>query len=307
MMRAVALGLGLAVATLLAARLAAPRGTAPAAGWSRDFAHHHRGRSFDLHYQRAAWDAAAFARVADAFVDLVDRDFVPVRLERRLDVIVLPDRSAFHRYLREVLGIDLTAMGIYLPALGVFATYEDSGLGTFTHEIMHAIVDRSLSDCPPWAFEGVPAFFEKFLGYWDGDRLIVQWGYQNPWRLQALGDELQRLDLARIVAAGRPSPGATSTSEQRLVTVFLWQHGRLERFLRLVAARDRAGFASYFEAAMQRPLAEIIPLWQAYLADLLANRAAALRVPPSTVYADRAAFEKALAELRPWLAPGDSR
>jgi hypothetical protein len=284
-----------------------PASESGAVDWSRDFAHHHRGRIFDLHYQRADWDAAAFTRVADAFVDLVDRDFVPVRLERRLDVIVLPDRASFHHYLREVLRIDLTPTGIYLPALRVFATYEDSGLGTFTHEIMHAVVERSLPDCPRWALEGVPAFFEKFLGYWDGGRLVVQWGFQNPWRLQVLGDGLQGLDLARIVAADRPYPGAAASSAERLVAVFLWQHGRLERFLQLVAARDRAGFASYFEAAMQRPLAEIVPLWQAYLADLVANRAEALRIPPSTVYVDRAAFEKGLAELRPWLAPGVSR
>lgn len=55
------------------------------------------------------------------------------------------------------------------------------------------------------------------------------------------------------------------------------------------------------------PLAEIVPLWQSHLAELVAHRAAALRNPPSTIYADRAAFEKALDELGPWLAPGISR
>jgi hypothetical protein len=189
----------------------------------------------------------------------------------------------------------------------VLATYEDSGLGTFTHVIVRALVERALPDCPSWAVEGLPAFFEKFLGYWDGGRLVVNWGYQSPWRLQVLGDSLQRLELARVVASDDRSPGGAGGSEARLVAVFLWQHGRLQRFLQLVAARDRAGFASYFEAAMQRPLPEIGPLWQAYLAELVAHRAAALSTPPSTVYADRPAFEQALVQLRPWIAPGASR
>lgn len=300
--------LGFPLAWVEASASSPPPPGGGAVDWARDFPHHHRGRLFDLHYQRAGWDATAVAGVADAFVELFDREFVPVRLERRLDVVVLPDRAALQRYLRDVLGMDLgSPMGTYLPTLGVLATYEDSGLGTFTHLIVRALVERALPGCPSWAVEGLPAFFEKFLGYWDGDRLVVQWGYQSPWRLQALGDRLEGLELARVVASDDRSPSGAGGSEARLVAVFLWQHGRLQRFLRLVAARDRAGFASYLEAAMDRPLAELVPLWQAYLAELAAHRAAALRIPPSAVYPDRAAFDAALAALRPWLAPGAAR
>ena len=267
--------------------------------WSHDLPLQRRTRYFVVHYQRPTWDAAGFARVADAFVDLVDREFVPARLERPLDVLVFADRATFHRYLAAA-GVPFRPKGIYLPALGVLATAEDTGLGTLTHEIMHPIVQRALPDCPAWAFEGIPAFFEKFLGYWDGDRLVVQWGYQNPWRLEQLGPDLARPDLPRIVAEP-VSDAPAATSEQRLVAVFLWQQGRFERFLRLVAARDRRGFGTYLEAAMERPLDDIVPLWRAYLAELSRNREAALRVPPSTVYPDRAAFEQALGTSRAWL------
>jgi hypothetical protein len=73
----------------------------------------------------------------------------------------------------------------------------------------------------------------------------------------------------------------------------------MQRFLRLIAARDLAGYRTYFEAAMQRSLGEIVPLWRAYVAEVAAHRADAMRAP-STVYPDRAAFERALDELRPW-------
>jgi len=286
---------------LLCLLSAACAAKAVAADWSRDFPLEWRSRYVEVRYQRPGWDAVAFARFADGFVDLVDREFVGVNLDRPIVVLVLPDRASFQQYLRTRLGVAAPpGFGIYLPALGLFATYEDSGLGTFTHQIMYPIVLRSLPDCPRWAVDAIPAFFEKFFGYWDGDRLAVQWGYQNPWRLEAVGGALAELDLARIVA-GDGRDGSVGQSERRLVTVFLWQQCRLERFLGLIAARDLAGRTSYLEAAMERPLEEIVPLWQSYLADVAAHRADAMRVPPSAVYQDRAGFESALAEQRPWL------
>jgi hypothetical protein len=269
-------------------------------GWSQDFPLTQRGRYFTIHYQRPGWDAAGLARFADGFVELVDRDFLPVRFDRPMDVLVFPDRASFHRYLREVLGADLTPMGIYLPVLSVFATYEDSGLGTFAHEIMHPIVRRFLRDAPRWADEGIPSFFEKFIGYWENERLVAQWGYQNPWRLEVVGGALTRLDLERFAAEKR-APSQLDVAADRLLAVFLWHQGRLERFLQLVAAGDRGGFGTYLEAALERPLAEIVPLWRAYLEDIAANRAAAMRVPPSTVYPDRASYERAMASDQPWL------
>lgn len=284
---------------LLASLSCACATAAVAAEWSRDFPLEQRSRYFDVRYQRAGWDPAAFARFADAFVDLVDRDFVRVRLERRIGVLVLPDRASFQKYLRARLGI-APAYGIYLPELGLIATYEDSGLGTFTHQIMYPIVLRNLPDSPPWAVDAIPAFFEKFLGYWDGDRLAVEWGYQSPWRLDRIGGALAALDLPRILA-GDAHDARLGQSERRLVTVFLWQQCRLERFLRLIAARDLAGHRTYLEAAMERPLEEIVPLWKAYLAEVAAHRPDAMRVPPSAVFQDRGAFQRTLDEDRPWL------
>ena len=89
--------------------------------------------------------------------------------------------------------------------------------------------------------------------------MVVQWGYQNPWRIEALGAKLTSLDLARILSDRRPVTNFNN-SERRLVTVFLWQQGKLEKFMRLISARDRAGYSSYFEAVMGRPLKEITPL-----------------------------------------------
>jgi hypothetical protein len=271
--------------------------TAHATDWSKKLPQEHKSRYFTFHYQREGWDAPAFARFADAFVDSVNRDFTKVEFDFPIQVLVLPDRAAFQQFLKKEFVVrDPPDFGIYFPAFKVFATYEASGLGTFAHEIMHPLVDRNLRDCPMWASEAIPAFFEKFIGYWEGDKLVAKWGYQNPWRIAAIGDKLTGLDLARIVADRRPVTNFNN-SERRLVSVFLWRHGKFEHFLRLIARRNREGYSSYFEAAMAMPLKDIVPLWLKYLAEIAEHRRDIMRVPGSVILADQTAFAKVVSDL----------
>lgn len=271
-----------------------------AVDWSKKLPFARKSQYFEFHYQRETWDAAAFARFADGFVDLVNRDFVKLGFDYPIQVLVLPDRATFQQFLKKEFVVrDPPNFGMYFPAFKVFVTFEDSGLGTFAHEIMHPLLDRNLRNCPVWATEAVPAFFEKFIGYWDADKLVLQWGYQNPWRIEALGDKLAGLDLARIVNDRRPVTNFDN-SERRLVTVFLWRAGRFERFLRLLADNTHAGYDSCFEAAMEQPLKALVPQWQNYLQEIASHRAEIMKVPASVVLPNRPAFEQALAIATPW-------
>lgn len=266
----------------------------PAGGLARDFSKNFplqlKSKFFEFHYQRQAWDVASFARFADGFVELVSRDFVAVDFDYPIQVLVLPNRSAFQQYLRtEFKERNPPNFGIYLPDLKLFATYEDSGWGTFAHEIMHPLVEHSLPGRPAWAVEAIPSFFEKFFGYWAGGALSVQWGYQNPWRIEALGGSLIRLDLEKLVAVREPR-GGYDTSDLRMISVFLWQQGKFKRLLQLIASREHPGYSSYFEAAMQMPLKEVLPLWSKYLNDVVAHRTEHLKIPSSIILRDSDAF-----------------
>jgi hypothetical protein len=170
----------------------------------------------------------------------------------------------------------------------LLATYEDSGLGTFAHETLHPLVEENLPNRPTWAFEGVPTFFEKFYGYWNSGQLVLYWGFQNPWRIRELGPELTQLDLERIVSEdGRPEQ---NESKLRLATMFLWERGKLRRFLRLVGSNNRLGYPTYFEAAMGLSMREITPIWQNYLEGIERNRGEILSLPPSTVFSNEEEF-----------------
>ena len=243
------------------------------------FAHHSAGKYFQFHGDIAPQRLALYAALSDMFVELVEQDFFRVRTRFPIQAFVLPDKAQFQRFLRTTYGVTMPSeYGMYLAEAGVFVTYDGSGLGTFTHEIMHPLVEESLPARPEWAIEGIPAFFEKFYGHVQGGQLHVQWGYQNPWRIERLGPGLRQLKLARIVT------GSQDTSEKRLVTVFLYQKGKLKRFLELVQADEHRGFRTHLEAAFEKPLNEIEEDWQNYLQEIERNRQQIMTLPSSQLF-----------------------
>ncbi len=274
----------LALMTLLVAPWAARADSGRAASASTrataaQFAHHAAGRYFQFHSNIPPQRLALYARLSDLFVELVDQEFFRVKTRFPIQAFVLEDQARFQAFLRTTYGVAMPSeYGMYLPEAGAFVTYDGAGLGTFTHEIMHPLVDGSLPNRPDWAGEGIPAFFEKFYGYVQDGRLRVQWGYQNPWRIAKLGPDLKRLKLIRVVH------GSQDTSEKRLVSVFLHQRGKLGRFLQLVQADDRRGYRTHLEAAFDQPLNELEEDWQRYLAEIESNRPRILRLPTSQLF-----------------------
>jgi hypothetical protein len=246
-------------------------------------------RYFDFHYERNSSQVERLARFADGYINLINRDFFKADFDYPIQAFVLADQNRFEEFVHRQLRVPGPAgFGIYLYSNKLLATYEDSGLGTFTHETFHAFVEKDLTRRPIWADEGIPTFFEKFYGYWKNDQLVLFWGFQNPWRIKDLGTNLTQLDLTGIISDQNPE---RDESKLRMVPLFLWERGRFRRFLKLIAANDKRGYASYFEAAMELPLERIIPLWQNYLLDVERRRASILSLPLSTVFDSEEAFQ----------------
>jgi len=250
---------------------------------------HQQTRYFDFHLQRGSPQNTDTIRLSDKFVDLVKHDFLKADRGYPIRVFICQDEGNFDQFMHRDLKIqDPSNYGIYIFSRKLLATYEDSGLGTFTHETMHPLVEDNLPNRPAWASEGVPTFFEKFYGYWNGGDLVLYWGFQNPWRVEELGSELTQLDLNRIVSE-EGIPGQDE-SKQRMAAVFLWEQGKLRRFLRLIGANNRLGYPTYFEAAMGMSIGKIAPIWQHYLKGVQQNRAEILLLPRSAVLPNKAEF-----------------
>jgi hypothetical protein len=272
----------------------------PAVVFSQDFLNQFPFRKqteyFDIHFKRNSARISEIARFADGIIKVVNRDFFKADFDYPIGVLVFEDRTRFKDFLvNEMHKTDPPNFGIYLYKYKLFATYEDSGLGTFAHEILHPLVERNLKDRPLWAMEGIPTFFEKFYGYWQDDNLVVYWGFQNPWRIAQIGTNLAHLDLRKFMAHLDPATQFNYVEKEestwRMGAVFLWEQGRFRRFLSLIAAHDLAGYPTYFEAAMEMPVEKIQPIWQRYLDDVSARRTKILLLPMSQVFQNEAAFQ----------------
>jgi hypothetical protein len=255
--------------------------------FTRDFKNELKTRYFVFHYGDDITTAKDIARFSDGFIGVVERQFFKPKFQYPIHAYILRDRTSFKTFLRARAGIEAPPnFGIYLSSLRCFVTFEDSGFGTFAHEIMHPLVRANLPHTPTWADEGLPSFFEKGFGYWNGQDMVLHLGYQNPWRIEELGDRLNSLALKDIVTASE----RYGTSEKRLVSVFLYSQGRLKAFIDLVQRNRKNGYGTFIEAAFNRRFSEIQPLWSAYLRDILADRKAVLRIPPTEVLGTRDAF-----------------
>lgn len=232
------------------------------------------------------------ARFSEGFLSVLKKDFFNPSFDYPIKVLVLPTRGAFQEYLWKHFDVmQPPGWGIYLAEYKLFATYEDSGIGTFAHEIMHPLIAKNLPKRPVWADEGIPSFFEKFFGYWNGNDLVLKLGYQNPWRIRELGTQIDKLDLKAILHRTSNNYSINKNSDLRMVSVFMWRHGKLQRYLDLVGRNDRGAYDTFVEAAFEKEIKEIEPMWRKYLRETKINRPHIYRIPPSKVFENKYDYE----------------
>ncbi len=249
-------------------------------GLASDFENQYESAHFIFHYNDDTL-IDHLSRFCDGFIELVNRDFFEVPIDSPIHVYILKDREAFKRYLADTLHVSKSpGYGMYLPQRGGFVTYENAGLEAFAHEIIHTLMLHKSHSFPVWANEGIPSFFEKFFGYWEGDKLCLDFGFQSSWRIDKMRRTIVQLDLERMIRHGRNF----TTSEKRLVSMFLFQQGKLKTYLDLVKVRQKKGYNTFVEAAFERELTELVPLWQQYLRDVYENRTHICGIPDSQVF-----------------------
>jgi hypothetical protein len=264
----------------------------PSLAFSKDLSQYFKNqfssRYFVFHYNDEIKTIPSFARFSDSFIEVINRDYFRADFNYPIHVYVLKDQDSMNKFLKQRAGVDDNDLfGIYLPRFNGFVTREDSGYGTFAHEILHPLIAANLKKIPRWADEGLPSFFEKFFGYYDNNSAVMYFGFQNPWRIEKLGDKLLSLDLKDIVNFGQKY----GTSEKRLVSVFLYKNGKLIKFIDAVKTNNKNGYKTFFEAAFEKNMQDITPLWKTYLKEIIRDREKILKIPMSRVFDSKESFE----------------
>ena len=225
------------------------------------------------------------------FLNNVDTNIIALSPDFNVHVFIFEKRADLEKYWLKYRGHSghRTVAGFYDSQRNAVFTYARSGPGTICHELMHKV----LEDIPfldSWAVEGIPALFEKFYGYPEGDGLHLLLGAQNPWRIKALGTTLeeQRLvdDLSILYSD-------QDESRARLIAVFLYRENKLQRYLELSKSGQIGDYPTMFEATMKAHATELEPKWHEYLKAIGDNRDFVMSAPANEIFPTRQAFENA--------------
>ncbi len=253
------------------------------------FANKLESKHFVFYSNLSKESLSAYALFSEQFLELVNKNFVSVQCRFPLYVYILSDEQTCNEFVKTKMHCTDHIMGAYFPAYNAYVTFDGSGLGTLSHEMMHKILPESVGQLEPWAEEGVPTFFEKFYGYPEGNDLVLKFGFINPWRLEELQPEFDSLSPRAIVSKAKPN-NSSRESEQHLLAMFLYRQGKLKQYLQLLKQKDKGSYSSYVEAACGKPFPELTVDWQNYLNSIKVHGKAIMRLPPSTVYPSEDTF-----------------
>lgn len=264
-------------------------GSVTGQGLAKNFKNEYKSKYFVFHYNDDVTRAKPLAKFSDGFVDAIDREFFKTKFNYPIHVYVLEDRESLKSFLVEKAWVaEPPGLGIYLPRIKSIVTCESSGYGTFAHEIMHPLIQTNLDRAPFWTIEGIPSFFESFFGYWERDKLVLRYGFHNPWRIAQMGKSILSLDLESIVKGRKDY----STSEKMMVSLFLYKQGKLKEYIKLVSTNRRGSYDTFIEAAFKDRMFRIVPKWKDYLNQVYNSRNQISRIPFSEVFDSKELYER---------------
>jgi len=232
------------------------------------------------------------ARFLSCFVDFISANYCKVNSNFHRNAFIFDNEAAYHSYSALNFKSQEGAFAIYVPKRKAFFTYSNSGIGTWAHEMIHAVIDEEQINLEPWADEGIAAIFEKTYGYCDDERPNFIVGYPNPWRIEALGQGLTKLSLEKLVT--EQNSETYNTSEKREVAMFLFKHGQLKNYIDLCRTQNKRGFNTYFEAALQRRIPELNSDWYTFLKTEQAQSSKIKEIPSSSFFESKARFDQFL-------------
>ena len=256
---------------------------------AKHFENELKSKYFVFHYNDDVTRARHFAEFSDGFVDVINTEFFKAKFNYPIHAYVLKDRDGYKSFMTKKARLaEPEGVGMYMGGIDSIATFEDAGYGTFAHEIMHPLARVNLGRAPLWTVEGIPSFFERFFGYWEGNKLVLRFGFHHPGRIWQIKEKILSLDLESIVKARRDY----STSEKSMVSQFLHKHGKLQEYMKLAGSNRKNGYNTFIEAAFKKHMFRIIPEWKDYLHEVHNSRDKIYRIPPSRIFNSKKQYDR---------------
>lgn len=220
------------------------------------------------------------------FLACVNNHFGKIPPNWNMTVNLYPNRKALNDAEMK-MGYKANVTG-YVQKYNTIYAYNDCGIGTLSHEVMHKVMFEDFKTTEQWAKEGIPCFFEKIYGYHTPSGTVLWLGYQNPWRLKELSSSITKLTLKDILTQ-KAAP--TLESNQRLLSTFLAYEGKLEQYFYMAANEKPKKFKSLVEETFQEPLEKLEPRFQKFCQKIKENEAVLTTLPDSKYFSSKKDFD----------------
>jgi hypothetical protein len=209
--------------------------------------------------------ARHYANFFDGFYDYFATNYFPIVQRQKLEILLFAkdrDYKAFHAF-----GNPPSPFGYYTPGKNMLVINVERGLGTAAHELVHHFLLLGGIDLMPanrrenWVNEGIPEFFEKFMGYVaDDGALHISFGYFSNWRFPDAKAKIANWTLPKLFTEFDPNLSSA-------FMLFLHRKGVMQNFVRKLKAKGKdAEPETLLVAVYGQPLAVIEREWKEWVA-----------------------------------------
>jgi tetratricopeptide (TPR) repeat protein len=247
--------------------------------------------------------AEHYARLSESFLGYVDNNLIKLKGVFPRGLFILHDKLASRKFLKERMGFATHVHGAYLAGSNAVVTYDGAGDNTLMHELMHTVLNEE-KGLDFWAEEGIPCLFDLVYGCIHDDAgakgMKLMLGYPERWNPKWMGNkERSALQLPEILQQAKHA-NAENEAQQRQVALFLIKNDKLKKYLSLVAGGNKNGYATYLEAAFEKPVAQLAPAFNQFMVSIEKDSAWVNSLPDSRIFENEkelAAFVKANAAV----------
>ncbi len=218
-----------------------------------------------IHTDLPEAQARHYANVFEGFYSYFATHYFPIVQRQKLEILLFAkdrDYQAFH-----APGKPPSPFGYYTPGKNTLVVNVERGLGTAAHELVHHFLLLGGIDLMPadrresWVNEGIPEFFEKFMGYVaDDGTLHISFGYFSNWRFPDAQAKIATWTLPKLFQE-------FDSSLSSAFMLFLHRKGVMRKLVRELRAKGQDAKPDELLVTLYgQPLAVIEREWKEWVA-----------------------------------------
>ncbi len=214
-----------------------------------------------------------FEKQGNDFIDFLDAKYCRVNKSFKPTVVIFETKKDFLSFGKDVANFKRSkCRGIQFPYWMMSAVYdgaEDSPM-QLKHQLVHNIMAEHFVLPEKWAKEGLAEMFAvSSVPGKDGLSLDLTKSCEYLKKRYKREHNSDYVNLTVNLSTTIPNP--RKVHEYHLMAVFLAENGNLKKYFELAKLGYRKGYPTLYEAAFDKPLMELEPIWRDFKERVLSS------------------------------------